>query len=202
MTVLPADHRADLQKIEKIADEPASLETEEEFESLFPNCAKGSDAANWQPLRFADLRGQKIDPGRLHRFRKRALTPTPSSSTDRGYEQIVKPRVEDPEDGSLSMLTWRSKCIPSSEPEIAGQKDRGAMRVWTAAIPSTDNLFQLPASRTRGPGALGSNGQVMSAPATTRTTEASPTTPSTYYSGLNCVTLWCSQRFGSSGFRA
>src|SRR6266478_5342735 len=26
-------------------------------------------AAIWQPLRFADLRGQKIDPGRLHRFR-------------------------------------------------------------------------------------------------------------------------------------
>ena len=33
MTVLPADHRADLQKLEKIAGEPASLETEEEFES-------------------------------------------------------------------------------------------------------------------------------------------------------------------------
>jgi len=42
MTVLPADHRADLQKLEKIAGEPASLETEEEFESLFPNCAKGA----------------------------------------------------------------------------------------------------------------------------------------------------------------
>jgi len=42
MTVLPADHRADLQKLEKIDGEPASLETEEEFESLFPNCAKGA----------------------------------------------------------------------------------------------------------------------------------------------------------------
>src|SRR5258705_13838879 len=53
-----------------------------------------------------------------------------------------------------------------------------------------------------GPGALGSNGQVMSAPATTRTTDASPTTSSTYYSGLNCVMLRWGQRFGSSGFRA
>jgi hypothetical protein len=69
MTVLPADHRADLQKLEKIAGEPASLETEEEFESLFPKLHEGSDAAISQPLRFADLRGQKIDPGRLHRFR-------------------------------------------------------------------------------------------------------------------------------------
>jgi len=42
MTVLPADHRADLQKLEKIDGEPAALETEEEFESLFPNCAKGA----------------------------------------------------------------------------------------------------------------------------------------------------------------
>jgi Ala-tRNA(Pro) deacylase len=42
MTVLPADHRADLQKLEKIAGEQASLEMEEEFESLFPNCAKGT----------------------------------------------------------------------------------------------------------------------------------------------------------------
>jgi hypothetical protein len=146
MTVLPADHRADLQKLEKIAGKPASLETEG------------------------------------------ALTPTPSGST------IVA--------ASRSSKTWRSRCIPSSEPEIAGQKYRGAMRVGSAAIPSTDNLFQLPASRTRGPGALGSNGQVTSAPATTRTTDASPTTSSTYYSGLNCVMLRWGQRFGSSGFRA
>jgi hypothetical protein len=69
MTVLPADHRADLQKLEKIAGEPASLETEEEFESLFPKCPKGA----MRP--FGNLYGlptcvdKKIDPGRLHRFR-------------------------------------------------------------------------------------------------------------------------------------
>jgi hypothetical protein len=62
MTVLPADHRADLQKLEKIAGEPASLETEG------------------------------------------ALTPTPSGST------IVA--------ASRSSKTWRSRCIPSSEPEL------------------------------------------------------------------------------------
>jgi len=50
-----------------------------------------------------------------------------------------------------------------------------------------------------GTAALGSNEQVMSAPATT---DASLTTSSTYYSGLNCVMLWCGQRFGSSGFKA
>src|SRR5258708_11008935 len=53
-----------------------------------------------------------------------------------------------------------------------------------------------------GTEALGSNEQVMSAPATTGTTDASPTTSSTYTRGSNCVMLWCGQRFGSSGFRA
>jgi hypothetical protein len=94
MTVLPADHRADLQKLEKTAGEPASLETEEEFESLFSKLRKGSDAAIWRPLRFADLRGQKIDPGRLHRFEAGTHSDAIKLS-DRGHEQIVKPRAED-----------------------------------------------------------------------------------------------------------
>src|SRR5580700_7215242 len=46
MKVLPADQRADLQKLEKIDCEPASLETEEEFESV-SKLREGSDAAIW-----------------------------------------------------------------------------------------------------------------------------------------------------------
>src|SRR3979411_1966144 len=42
MTVLPADHRVDLEKIEKITSQPAVLQTENEFKSLFPDCAVGT----------------------------------------------------------------------------------------------------------------------------------------------------------------
>jgi hypothetical protein len=94
MTVLPADHRADLQKLEKIDGEPAALETEEEFESLFPNCAKGAmrpfgtlyglptcvDKRLTQEDYIVFEAGTHIDAIKLN---------------DRGYKQIVKARVED-----------------------------------------------------------------------------------------------------------
>jgi Ala-tRNA(Pro) deacylase len=83
MTVLPADHRADLQKLEKIVGEPASLETEEEFESLFgnlyglPTCV---DKRLTQEDCIVFEAGTHTDAIKL---------------SDRAYEQIVKPRVED-----------------------------------------------------------------------------------------------------------
>jgi Ala-tRNA(Pro) deacylase len=86
VTVLPADHRADLQKLEKIADEPASLETEEKFESLFPTCAKGAmrPFGNLYGLPTCDYivfeAGTHSDAIKL---------------SDRGHEEIVKPRAED-----------------------------------------------------------------------------------------------------------
>jgi Ala-tRNA(Pro) deacylase len=42
MTVLPADHRLDLEKLDKIAGRQTALATEVEFKSLFPDCAVGS----------------------------------------------------------------------------------------------------------------------------------------------------------------
>ena len=42
MTVLPADHRVDLEKIEKITSQSAVLQAENEFKSLFPDCAVGT----------------------------------------------------------------------------------------------------------------------------------------------------------------
>lgn len=42
MTVLPADHQVDLQQFEKLTGESVTLETEEEFKSLFPDCAVGA----------------------------------------------------------------------------------------------------------------------------------------------------------------
>lgn len=42
MAVLPADHRLDLGKIGKIVGKRAALAAEDEFEALFPDCARGA----------------------------------------------------------------------------------------------------------------------------------------------------------------
>jgi Ala-tRNA(Pro) deacylase len=42
MTVLPADHHIDLEKVEKAVGETVSLDNEQEFKSLFPDCAIGA----------------------------------------------------------------------------------------------------------------------------------------------------------------
>ena len=42
MAVLPADHRIDLEKLEQVTARAFSLESEENFKSLFPDCAPGT----------------------------------------------------------------------------------------------------------------------------------------------------------------
>ena len=42
MTVLPADHRIDLEKLEQITAGTSLLENEKDFKSLFPDCAPGT----------------------------------------------------------------------------------------------------------------------------------------------------------------
>jgi Ala-tRNA(Pro) deacylase len=42
MTVLPADSRLDLEKLEKTTGKHASLESEAEFKNRFPDCAPGT----------------------------------------------------------------------------------------------------------------------------------------------------------------
>lgn len=42
MIVLPADHQIDLEKVEKAIGNAVSLGKEEEFKSLFPDCAIGA----------------------------------------------------------------------------------------------------------------------------------------------------------------
>jgi Ala-tRNA(Pro) deacylase len=42
MTVLPADSRLDLEKLEKLTGKPTAIESEAEFKSLFPDCAPGT----------------------------------------------------------------------------------------------------------------------------------------------------------------
>jgi Ala-tRNA(Pro) deacylase len=42
MTVLPADCRIDLERLEKATGKPVALESEPEFKDLFPDCAPGT----------------------------------------------------------------------------------------------------------------------------------------------------------------
>ena len=42
MTVLPADHRVELEKLDKVTGKRTALATEAEFKLLFPDCAVGT----------------------------------------------------------------------------------------------------------------------------------------------------------------
>jgi len=42
MAVLPADHRIDLEKLDKVTGRKTALATEAEFNALFPDCAVGA----------------------------------------------------------------------------------------------------------------------------------------------------------------
>ena len=42
MAVLPADHRVDLEKFDKLTGKRTALATESDFKALFPDCATGS----------------------------------------------------------------------------------------------------------------------------------------------------------------
>jgi hypothetical protein len=175
MTMLPADDRADLQKLEKIAGEPASLETEEEFESLFSKLRKGSDAAIWRPLRFADLRGQKIDPGRLHRFRsghshRRHQT---QGSWLRADREAARRRPGDQGASHPASLILQVKKIGVQCGCGLPLSGKPNSRTWSVGEQQTSH------ERSRH----------------NKDNDASPTTSSTYYLGLNCVMLWWGQRF-------
>jgi Ala-tRNA(Pro) deacylase len=42
MTVLPADHRIDLEKLDRLTGHPTSLAAEPDFKDKFPDCATGA----------------------------------------------------------------------------------------------------------------------------------------------------------------
>jgi Ala-tRNA(Pro) deacylase len=94
MTVLAADQRIDLQKLEKICGEPTSLEPEKEFKSLFPDCAPGTMPP------FGALYGLPtyVDKSlaREDYIVFEAGTHTEAIKLSyRDYERIAKPQVED-----------------------------------------------------------------------------------------------------------
>jgi Ala-tRNA(Pro) deacylase len=94
MTVIPADRRIDLLKVEKLTGKPASLETEQDFKSIFHDCAVGAMPP------FGNLYG-------LSTYVDKRLTQEDyivfeaGTHTDairlnyRDYERIVRPQVAD-----------------------------------------------------------------------------------------------------------
>src|SRR5256886_3320537 len=93
MMVLPADHQIDLEKVEKAIGESVSLDTEQEFKSLFSDCAIGAMPP------FGNLYGLPtyVDQhlAELDYIVFEAGTHTDAIKMSyRDYEKIVKPKVE------------------------------------------------------------------------------------------------------------
>jgi Ala-tRNA(Pro) deacylase len=94
LTVIPADRRIDLLKVEKLTGKPASLETEQDFKSIFPDCAIGAMPP------FGILYGLPTYVDRRLTLEEyivfEAGTHTDSIKLNyRDYEKIVKPLVAD-----------------------------------------------------------------------------------------------------------
>jgi Ala-tRNA(Pro) deacylase len=94
MMVLPADHHIDLGKTGKAIGKPVSLGKEEEFKSLFPDCAIGAMPP------FGNLYGLPTyvdrDLAEQDYIVFEAGTHTDAIKMSyRDYEKIVKPKVSD-----------------------------------------------------------------------------------------------------------
>src|SRR5213594_2124467 len=94
MMVLPADHQIDLEKVAKAVGAAVSLDTEQEFKSLFPDCATGAMPP------FGNLYGlptyveKRLAQEDYIVFEAGTHTDAIKISY-RDCERIVKPRVED-----------------------------------------------------------------------------------------------------------
>jgi Ala-tRNA(Pro) deacylase len=94
MAVLPADHHVDLPALEKILGESVSLDRENEFKSLFPDCATGAMppfGSLYNVLTYIDKRLAQQD---YIVFEAGTHTDAIKMSYD-DYKKIVKPRVEE-----------------------------------------------------------------------------------------------------------
>jgi Ala-tRNA(Pro) deacylase len=94
MIVLPAEHLIDLEKLRKVVSQDVALESEGEFESIFPDCAVGAMPP------FGNLYGVPtyVDKSLAEEdyIVLEAGTHTEAIKVSyRDYEKIVKPRVED-----------------------------------------------------------------------------------------------------------
>ena len=94
MMVLPADHQIDLEKVENVVGKPVSLETEDEFKSLFPDSAIGAMPP------FGNLYGLQTFVDK-HLAEQEYFVFEAGTHTDgiiisyRDYERLVNPKIED-----------------------------------------------------------------------------------------------------------
>ncbi len=94
MTVLPADHQIDLEKVGKAIGKTASLDREEEFKSLFPDCATGAMPPFGNLYGLPTYVDERLAQEEYIVFEAGTHTDAIKMSY-RDYEKIVKPRVED-----------------------------------------------------------------------------------------------------------
>jgi Ala-tRNA(Pro) deacylase len=94
MMVLPADHRIDLEKVEKVTGNTVSLEQEQDFKSLFPESVTGAMPP------FGNLYGLTTYVDK-HLAEQDYIVFEAGTHTDaikmsyRDYEKIVQQKVED-----------------------------------------------------------------------------------------------------------
>jgi Ala-tRNA(Pro) deacylase len=94
MTVLPADHQIDLEKVEKAIGKPASMATEQEFKSLFPDCAVGAMPPFGNLYGLPTYVDKRLSQEDYIVFEAGTHTDAIKLSY-RDYEKMVKPLVED-----------------------------------------------------------------------------------------------------------
>jgi Ala-tRNA(Pro) deacylase len=94
MMVLPADHQIDLEKVAKAVGEAVSLDTEQEFKSLFPDCATGAMPPFGHLYGLPTYVDKRLAQEDYIVFEAGTHTDAIKISY-RDYERIVKPRVAD-----------------------------------------------------------------------------------------------------------
>jgi len=94
MTVLPADHQIDLEKVAKAIGKRASLDTEAEFKSLFPDCAVGAMPPFGYLYGVPTYVDKSLSQEDYIVFEAGTHTDAIKLSY-RDYEKIVEPRVAD-----------------------------------------------------------------------------------------------------------
>jgi Ala-tRNA(Pro) deacylase len=94
MVVLPADHQIDLEKAEKAIGKPVALAREDEFKSLFDDCAIGAMPPFGYLYDLPTYVDKDLAAQEYIVFEAGTHTDAIKMSY-RDYDGIVKPRVED-----------------------------------------------------------------------------------------------------------
>jgi Ala-tRNA(Pro) deacylase len=94
MMVLPADHQIDLEKVEKAIGKAVSLDKEQDFKSLFPDCVIGGMPPFGNLYGLPTYVDQSLAEQDYIVFEAGTHTDAIRMSY-RDYEKIAKPKVND-----------------------------------------------------------------------------------------------------------